>query len=287
MGDTGVFCGIGGCVGDGDAPSCLNHEEGTHVAPADDDDLEGDVLFQEGDLAGAALAYTELVAHYGTEDVPYPPAATKALPAKSWLRLGLSLPDRAGADPTYRYAPADEVACYKNCLSRAKNWQKNLQADAHYHLALALEETKETEQSEAEYRKALRLDPSHASASNNLGLVLQQKSDIAGAERAFRDALAKSPTHANARYNLAMLLWNKRDLPAAVLELREVRFHIRGAARSLSRSVGDEAEAPGCQPRAHRPGRGFPHRPGAWRCIRFRTAALVVPHLHAQQLLHA
>ena len=66
MGDTGVFCGIGGCVGDGDAPSCLNHEEGTHVAPADDDDLEGDVLFQEGDLAGAALAYTELVAHYSS-----------------------------------------------------------------------------------------------------------------------------------------------------------------------------------------------------------------------------
>ncbi len=223
MGDTGVFCGIGSCVGDGEAPSCLNHESDVHVAPPDDDDLEGDILFQEGDLAGAALAYTELVAHYGTEDAPYPPAATKALPAKSWLRLGLSLPDRASADPTYRYAPVDEVACYKNCLARAKNWQKKLQADAHYHLALALEETKETEQSEAEYRKALRLDPTLASASNNLGLVLQRKSDVAGAERAFRDALATSPTHANARYNLAMLLWHeRRDLPHAVLELREV-----------------------------------------------------------------
>ena len=61
MGDTGVFCGIGSCVGDGEAPSCLNHESDVHVAPPDDDDLEGDILFQEGDLAGAALAYTEAI----------------------------------------------------------------------------------------------------------------------------------------------------------------------------------------------------------------------------------
>lgn len=73
------------------------------------------------------------------------------------------------------------------------------------------------------YRRALKLDPSNATAHNNFGyLNSTHLHDYSGAERHYRRAIECNPDYALAHNNLAFFLKkNKRDLDGAEFHYRE------------------------------------------------------------------
>ena len=76
----------------------------------------------------------------------------------------------------------------------------------HFEQGFALQNIGELEGAIAEYRAALRLNPSHAKAHYNLRVVLQSKRDLEGAIAEYRAALRLNPNDLNAHTNLGVAL---------------------------------------------------------------------------------
>jgi tetratricopeptide (TPR) repeat protein len=75
---------------------------------------------------------------------------------------------------------------------------------------------------EADYRKALALDPGLAAAHTNLGGLAYRRGDLGEACAEFEAALALDPEQPEARYNRATILYRRGEIEDATSELRRV-----------------------------------------------------------------
>ena len=115
----------------------------------------------------------------------------------------------------------------------------NLQlGEAQYHKAIDLDPTdalpwsnlgwvlhhsKRLDEAESAYRKAIELDPNYAMPWNNLGNVLRDEQRLNEAERTYRKAIELDPTNAIPWSNLGVLLGQLNRLDEAVMTLRTAR----------------------------------------------------------------
>lgn len=88
-------------------------------------------------------------------------------------------------------------------------------ARLHVRLGLVLEASGASDEAEAQYRAALRVDPRSAEAHNNLGLLFMAKDRVAQAREHFASALAARPGFAEAHYNIGIVHGKEGDLVAA------------------------------------------------------------------------
>ena len=93
---------------------------------------------------------------------------------------------------------------------------------AYTNLGLAQAQSGQEAQAEANYRRAIELNPRHAPALNNLGVLLARQGGHARARLLFERALESEPDYLDARHNLAAQLYRTSELPGAVRELRRV-----------------------------------------------------------------
>ena len=85
-------------------------------------------------------------------------------------------------------------------------------------LAVCLHSRGDRTGAEQQYRRALRLEPTHAQTSFNLGTLLEEGGSAAGAAAAcdaYRAALASDPAHARAHFNLGNILLGRGDVAGA------------------------------------------------------------------------
>lgn len=94
-------------------------------------------------------------------------------------------------------------------------------ASAHYNLGVVLQSKRDLEGAVAEYRAALRLNPNDLNAHTNLGVALQTTGDLEGAIAEYHTALRLDPNHANAHYNLGVVLQDIGEPTEAAKEFRE------------------------------------------------------------------
>ncbi len=80
------------------------------------------------------------------------------------------------------------------------------QAAAHLNSAVVHTNRRRLAEAEAEYRTALRLDPTFVPARINLAMLSEQQGNRAEAERQFRKVIELSPELAEAHYSLGLLL---------------------------------------------------------------------------------
>ena len=78
-------------------------------------------------------------------------------------------------------------------------------AEAHFHLGLALRDQQQLGRAAACYRRAIELRPDYVEAHNNLGSVLQMQGDNAAALESYRRAVALRPDFAQPYLNLGRL----------------------------------------------------------------------------------
>ena len=95
-------------------------------------------------------------------------------------------------------------------------------ANAHNGLGLALSNQLKYAEAEAEYRKAIELNPNDAIAHSNLGIALTQQQRLAQAEAEFRKAIKIDPNYANAHKGLGENLDNQGRHAEAEAEYRKV-----------------------------------------------------------------
>ncbi len=69
-----------------------------------------------------------------------------------------------------------------------------------------LQLAKHSDEAEAAYRRAIELDPKHASFHFNLGLVLEKRGDNRAAMKEYKTAVELEPKHAWAHYQMGSLL---------------------------------------------------------------------------------
>jgi len=87
---------------------------------------------------------------------------------------------------------------------------------AHSELGLALEDQGRRDEAIAEYKKAIELDPQRAEAYVNLGSSLGSKGDLAAAEAMYRKAIALDPQLIEPRYGLSQILARTGKLAEAL-----------------------------------------------------------------------
>lgn len=90
-------------------------------------------------------------------------------------------------------------------------------ADAHVNLGRLLHEQRAPAAAEKHYREALEADPAHDTAAFNLGVALEDLGRVREAVTAYQQAIAIDPENADAHYNLAGL-YEKRGEKAAALQ---------------------------------------------------------------------
>jgi tetratricopeptide (TPR) repeat protein len=92
---------------------------------------------------------------------------------------------------------------------------------AYYNLGNALRDQGKVEEGIAAYRKAIELDPKHASAHNNLGITLHAQRKLDEAIDAFHKAMQADPKYGRAHYNLGLVLRDQRKLDEAIAAFRK------------------------------------------------------------------
>ena len=91
----------------------------------------------------------------------------------------------------------------------------------HYNLGVMYQRVGDFDSAEAEYRRAIVLDPMSASAHNNLADLLQHdRKDYSGAEAEFRKVVELEPQEAPAHFHLGCLLNNMEKYNGAEKEWR-------------------------------------------------------------------
>ena len=92
----------------------------------------------------------------------------------------------------------EKVRLYRDAIAGAPGF-----AEAHYNLAIALEQLGRAAEAEKHYRDTLRLQPGYERAVLNLGANLYEQKRFAEAAQIYQGALKKSPTSVALRNNLA------------------------------------------------------------------------------------
>jgi tetratricopeptide (TPR) repeat protein len=93
-------------------------------------------------------------------------------------------------------------------------------ASRHFEAGEALEDKKDWDGAIAEYREALRLDPSLELAHYNIGQVLEDKGEVDGAVAEYRELLRLNPDSVWTHEHIADMLRDKGDREGAVAEYR-------------------------------------------------------------------
>ena len=96
-------------------------------------------------------------------------------------------------------------------------------ADAHVNLGRILHEQRAPLEAEKHYRAAMEADPAHDTAAFNLGVALEDLGRTADAIVAYEQALAIDPENADAHFNLAGILETRGDKAGAVRHLTAYR----------------------------------------------------------------
>jgi tetratricopeptide (TPR) repeat protein len=92
---------------------------------------------------------------------------------------------------------------------------------AYNELGLALVGQGKVDEAIAQYREALRVDPSYAKADFNLGLAMERQGRMNEASAAYREALQVKPNYGEAHNNLGFVLYRQGRLDEAIAEYRE------------------------------------------------------------------
>ncbi|MEO0082382.1 MAG: tetratricopeptide repeat protein [candidate division WOR-3 bacterium] len=105
----------------------------------------------------------------------------------------------------------DELALFGTMVREAPN-----SADAHLNLGAALiTQQQDTLRAEAEFRRAIELQPQSAVAHNNLGDILRKRGDLTAAQREYLAAIALDPGYAEAHGNLGIVLFHAGQADSA------------------------------------------------------------------------
>jgi tetratricopeptide (TPR) repeat protein len=96
--------------------------------------------------------------------------------------------------------------------------------DVHYKLGGALTASKDIDGAIAAYRRAVKLNPSHALAHYNLGILLDARNRLDDAISAYRQAISVKPDFAPAYNNLGFTLQAKQDLDGAIAAYRRAIY---------------------------------------------------------------
>ena len=92
--------------------------------------------------------------------------------------------------------------------------------EAHYNLAVVLQDMDRLEEAEAAYKQALKLDANYADALGNLGVVLHKLGQFEQAAASFRHALAIRPDNVAMHYNLGRALLELKNYEMAEYSFR-------------------------------------------------------------------
>jgi serine/threonine-protein kinase len=95
-------------------------------------------------------------------------------------------------------------------------------SQAHQLVAVGLATMRRFAEAEAEFQKAIELDPANADAHAGLGDELLRRRDLDGAVVHWRTASQLEPDDVDALWNLAGALWEKRDAAASIDVRRRV-----------------------------------------------------------------
>ena len=90
-------------------------------------------------------------------------------------------------------------------------------------MGLAEEQKGNTESAIAEYRSALKSNPSYAQVHNRLGMLLLKRRAMEEAQKEFRSAVEIDPKNATGHYNLGTLMAVRGQMDRAAAPLRPCR----------------------------------------------------------------
>jgi tetratricopeptide (TPR) repeat protein len=122
-------------------------------------------------------------------------------------------------------------------------------ARAHNALGRALRDAGLRAEAEAEYLRALAIEPAYASALVNLGNLLLERGEIESARARYEAAIASDPGFERARWNLAVLLERVGDIDgaarqyAAIAAADATHFDARLRIAEILAAAGRTAEA--------------------------------------------
>ena len=121
-------------------------------------------------------------------------------------------------------------------------------AEAKSRAGMALDKQGDTAAAIADYREAIRLDPSLGAAHNNLAAALAKSNQVDEAIAQYEEAIRLAPLRAEPHWNLAGLLHDNGRLPEAIDQLRAaLRFNPKAEMRyrlaTVYAQTGNIAEA--------------------------------------------
>ena len=112
--------------------------------------------------------------------------------------------------------PASSIDWYRQALELDPTC-----AEAHYNLAVSLQELKRAEEELEHLRRAVTLKPGYADAHNSLANLLQKRGELEQAEEHYRQAGRFSRNPANIHSNFGQLLQNQGRVSEAIEHFRE------------------------------------------------------------------
>ncbi|HTZ72524.1 MAG TPA: tetratricopeptide repeat protein [Candidatus Aquilonibacter sp.] len=107
----------------------------------------------------------------------------------------------------------DAAESYRRVLERAPNW-----IEAHINLGVALYQMGMTEEAQAAFLSAVKLDPSNGISRYNLGCMLEEQGKVIEAIEHLGAAARAMPNHADAHFNLALAHEKNGDRDSARAE---------------------------------------------------------------------
>ena len=114
----------------------------------------------------------------------------------------------------------DPVGLFRTMAAEAPN-----SSDAHLNLGAALlNQEKDTLAAEAEFRRALAIEPRNPVAHNNFGDILRKRGELAAARQEYADAVSLDPGYAEAHGNLGIVLLQTGQADSALAQLRQARM---------------------------------------------------------------